>query len=80
LSYKPSYFVTRNDKKKMKIFTYIIIGLALLTIAFNATRINLEKPLEGESTVALIGIVTGLCAIVIVVLYKLARKVDEHTK
>ena len=66
--------------KKMKIFTYIIIALSLITIIFNATKIDFEKPFEGESTIAIIGIVASLCAIVIVTLFMVAKKVVEQTK
>lgn len=54
--------------------------LACFTIVVNALKFDLKHPLAGESTVALIGIVSALCAIVIVVLYRLAKKVDEKTK
>jgi hypothetical protein len=64
----------------MKIFTYIIIALSLITIVFNATKINFEKPFEGESTIAIIGIVASFCAILIVTLYTVAKKVVEQTK
>ena len=64
----------------MKIFTYIIIALSLITIVFNATKINFEKPFEGESTIAIIGIVAWFCAILIVTLYTVAKKVVEQTK
>jgi TM2 domain-containing membrane protein YozV len=72
-------FVPRNDKK-MKIFTYIVIGLSLLTIIFNIAKISLEKPFEGESTIALIGIIASFCAMLIVTLLMVARKVVEQTK
>lgn len=64
----------------MKIFTYIIIALSLITIVFNATRINFEKPFEGESTIAIIGIVASFCAMLIVTLFMVAKKVVEQTK
>ena len=64
----------------MKIFTYIIIALSLITIVFNATKINFEKPFDGESTIAIIGIVASFCAILIVTLYTVAKKVVEQTK
>jgi hypothetical protein len=64
----------------MKIFSYIITILACVTIAINAMKVDINHPLEGESTVALIGIVAALCAIIIVILYRLAKKVDEKTK
>ena len=64
----------------MKIFTYIIIALSLVTIIFNVTKINLEKPFEGESTIAIIGIVASFCAVLIVTLFTVAKKVVEQTK
>lgn len=66
--------------KKMKIFSYVIILLSLLSIIFNATKLNFDNLFQGESTVALIGIVAALCAIIVVLLYKTAKKVDEKTK
>jgi uncharacterized integral membrane protein len=64
----------------MKIFTYFIIALSLITIVFNATKIDFEKPFEGESTVAIIGIVASFCAILMVTLFMVAKKVVEQTK
>ena len=64
----------------MKIFTYIVIALSLITVVFNATKINFEKPFEGESTIAIIGIVASFCAILIVTLFMVAKKVVDQTK
>lgn len=64
----------------MKIFTYIVITLSLITIILNATKINLEKPFEGESTIAIIGIVASFCAVLIVTLFTVAKKVVDQTK
>ena len=41
----------------MRIFSYIIIVLSIITIIFNTTKIDFEKPFEGESTIAIIGII-----------------------
>lgn len=65
---------------KMKIFSYIIIVLSIITIIFNATKIDFEKPFEGESTIAIIGIIASFCAILIVTLFRVAKKVVEQTK
>ena len=40
----------------------------------------ISKNLEGESTIAIIGIVASFCAILIVTLYTVAKKVVEQTK
>jgi uncharacterized integral membrane protein len=65
---------------KMKIFSYIIIVLSVITIIFNATKIDFEKPFEGESTIAIIGIIASFCAILVVTLFRVAKKVVEQTK
>lgn len=64
----------------MRIFSYIIIALSIITIIFNATKIDFEKPFEGESTIAIIGIIASFCAILIVTLFRVAKKVVEQTK
>ncbi len=66
--------------EKMKIFSYIIIALSVITIIFNATKIDFEKPFESESTIAIIGIIASFCAILIVTLFRVAKKVVEQTK
>lgn len=64
----------------MKIFTYVVYALSLLTIIFNATKVSLEKPFEGESTIALIGIIASFCAALIVTLFMVSRKLVDQTK
>ena len=64
----------------MRIFSYIIIALSVITIIFNATKIDFEKPFEGESTIAIIGIIASFCAILVVTLFRVAKKVVEQTK
>lgn len=64
----------------MKIFTYIVIAIGVLLIGLNFTQIDFNNPLEGNSTVALIGIVATLCAVFLVVILKMAKLIEEKTK
>lgn len=64
----------------MKIFSIVVIILAFALIVFNATQINYDAPLEGNSTVALIGIVSGFCAIVLMLIFLISKKIEEKTK
>lgn len=64
----------------MKIFSIVVIILALALIIFNATKINFESPFEGNSTIALIGIVSGFCAIVLMLIFLVSKKIEEKTK
>lgn len=66
--------------KEMKIVYILLIIIAIALIGFNITRIDLENPLEGNSTVALIGVVAGLCAIVLIAIFKISKSIEEKTK
>ncbi len=64
----------------MKIFSYIIIALAVVLIGYNLTKVNFSQPFEEGSNVALIGIVAGLCAIVLMVIFRISKAIEEKTK
>ena len=49
----------------MKIFTYIAVAIALGLIGFNLFQIDYSHPFEGNSTIAIIGVVAGICAILL---------------
>lgn len=60
----------------MKTFTYILTILAVLLIGYNITQIDFEAPFEGESMIALITIFTGLCAIVLLAILRVSKKIE----
>jgi ABC-type maltose transport system permease subunit len=64
----------------MKVFTYILTVIAILLIAYNITRINFDSPFEGESSVALITILAGLCAIVLLAILRVSKKIEQTVK
>lgn len=64
----------------MKIFTYILIALALGLIVFNITLLDFKNLFEGNSMVALIGIAASLCAICILLIFRMSKIIDEKTK
>ncbi|MEY2692005.1 MAG: hypothetical protein RIT03_395 [Bacteroidota bacterium] len=64
----------------MKIFTSILILVAFGLLVFNITLLDLKHLTEGNSMVALIGIAASLCAILILVIFKLSKKIEEKTK
>lgn len=65
-----------------RILSIILITLAIALIAYNVTLINFENPLEGDSIIAIIGIVASLCAVVLLLIFiaskKIQKKVDEN--
>lgn len=60
-----------------KKLTILLIILAILLIAYNVTLINFENPLEGDSIIAIIGIVAALCAIVLLLVFTVSKKIQK---
>lgn len=60
-----------------KTLTLILIVLALILIAYNTTLVDFNSPLEGNSTIALIGIVAALCAIVLLLIFLTSKKIQK---
>ncbi|AMA50228.1 hypothetical protein AX766_07430 [Flavobacterium covae] len=64
----------------MKIFTYIVLVLGVVLISVNVTMLNLEDLFSGDSLVALIGILSVLCAIVILLIFNLSKSIENKLK
>lgn len=65
----------------MKIFTTLLIFLSIGLIGFNFTIIDFSKPLlEGKSFVALVGILASFCAVFILIIFKMSKKIEEKMK
>ena len=64
----------------MKIFTNILIVLAIALIIVNIYLIDFNKPFEGDSVVALIGIAASFCAVLILLIFRMSKKIEEKLK
>ncbi|MUU79343.1 hypothetical protein [Winogradskyella endarachnes] len=64
----------------MKIFTIIISILATVLIIFNATKLNFDALFTGESQTALITIITALCAILLLQILRISKKIEKLSK
>ena len=64
----------------MKIFNIILIVLALALVVYNATLIDFSEPFQGDSTVAIIGVVASLCAILLLVILNISRQIQNKVK
>ena len=67
-------------QSKMKIFTSILVFLALALIIINITLLDFHHLFEGESLVALIGIAASFCAILILLIFRMSKMIVERTK
>ena len=75
--------LTLQDYSKpsiMKIFSIVVIVLALCTLVFNVLKVNFEAPFEGDSSVAIIGILASLCAMVLMLILMTSKKISDKIK
>jgi hypothetical protein len=63
----------------MKIFTYIAVAISLGLIVFNILQINLSNPFEGNSSIAIIGVIAGVCAILLLFLLRFSKMIVDKT-
>ena len=64
----------------MKYFNYIFISIAIILIAYNVTFLDFSNLIEGKSRVALIVILTGACAILLVLILRTAKKIAKKKR
>ncbi|MBU2905043.1 hypothetical protein KO529_09630 [Arenibacter algicola] len=60
-----------------KIVIVILIVLGLGLIAYNVTLVDFKNPFQGNSIIALIGILAALCAIVLLLIYSTSKKIQK---
>ena len=61
----------------MKIFSIVFTVLAIISIVFSASKVDLSNPFEGDSLIALILILAALCALILVYILILSRKIQK---
>ncbi|WP_291097181.1 MULTISPECIES: hypothetical protein [unclassified Flavobacterium] len=61
----------------MKIFTNVLVSLALGLIVFNISLLDFKHPLQGDSMVAFIGIAASFCAVLILLIFRMSKKIEE---
>jgi len=64
----------------MKIFIYFLIAAAVGIIAYNATKLDLGNLFVGDSSIALFGVLSGLCAILVLSIFLISQKIAAKLK
>ncbi len=64
----------------MKIFTNILLFIAIALIIVNVFLLDFNKPFEGDSMIAIIGIVACFCAVLILLIFRMSKKIEEKLK
>ncbi|SHI35036.1 hypothetical protein SAMN04487911_101197 [Arenibacter nanhaiticus] len=63
-----------------KVVTIVLIGIAIAIIAYNVTIVDFSNPFQGDSTIALIGIAASFCAILLLLIYTTAKKIQKKVE
>ncbi len=64
----------------MKLFTTVLSIIALGLVIFNTTKLNFDALLEGESYTAVITIIAALCAIILLQILRISKKIETLSK
>ncbi|MEM6686852.1 MAG: hypothetical protein AAF617_13795 [Bacteroidota bacterium] len=64
----------------MKVFWYVFMVLAAFLGIYNATKLDFDNLLEGDSLIAVIGILASLCAIMVILIFLTSKKIQEKIK
>ena len=64
----------------MKKLIYVLGGLALGLVVFNLFQIDYADPFTGDSLIAVIGVVAGLCAVLLLIILLLAKKIQQRMR
>ncbi|HLT34132.1 MAG TPA: hypothetical protein VKZ98_10110 [Aquaticitalea sp.] len=64
----------------MKTLTLILTIIAVGFIIFNATRLNFDALFTGDSIIAVITIMASLCAIILMLILRTSKRIEELSK
>ena len=64
----------------MKNFEKIVLFLTILIIVFNLTQINIFNFLEEENKITIICFILSMCALILILLIRVSKKIKNMNK
>ncbi|SUZ63482.1 uncharacterized protein METZ01_LOCUS16336 [marine metagenome] len=64
----------------MKNFEKIVLFLTILIIVFNLTQINIFNFLEEENKITIICFILSMCALILILLIRVSKKIKDMNK
>jgi hypothetical protein len=64
----------------MKRFHFVLIAVAIALIIFNATKLDFNNLFEGDSAVAAICIMAAACVIVLLLILRISKKIEQKER
>ncbi|MCX7551557.1 hypothetical protein [Xanthomarina sp. F2636L] len=64
----------------MKIFKIILSLIAMGLIIYNLTQVDFNAPFEGDSIIAFITVLASLCALTLLQILRISKKIEKQSK
>ena len=64
----------------MKNFEKIVLFLTILIVVFNLTQINIFNFLEKENKITVICFILSMCALILILLIRVSKKIKDMNK
>lgn len=64
----------------MKVFKILLSLIAIGLIIYNFTKVDFKAPFEDESITAFITILASLCALILLQILRLSKKIEKQVK
>jgi|TARA_Y100000287_G_scaffold181744_1_gene178254 uncharacterized membrane protein len=66
--------------QKMKNLDKILLFLTILIVVFNLTQLNIYNFLDDENRIALICFILSLCALILILILMISKKIRDKFK
>jgi len=66
--------------QKMKNLDKILLFLTILIVVFNLTQLKIYNFLDDENRLALIGLILSLCALILILILMISKKIRDKYK
>ncbi|NQX84941.1 MAG: hypothetical protein HRT67_03390 [Flavobacteriaceae bacterium] len=64
----------------MKYFIYTLMGIAVVLVIYNITKINFDAPFKKGSIEAVITAIAGVCSILMLAILMVSKKIEKNVK
>jgi len=68
------------EYQKMKNLDKILLFLTILIVVFNLTQLNIYNFLDDENRIALICFILSLCALILILILMISKKIRDKYK
>ena len=78
INFKLYFFWLKFASEKMNILEKILLFLTILAVVFNLTQLNIYNFLEDENRIALICFILSLCALILILILIISKKIRDN--